>query len=109
MKVYRIQDKYGRGPWKPGFSSKWVEFRPDHENLIPSYEEFGIDVFRYPYAKSGCKTIDQLKRWFTESEYNKLHNYGYRAYEIKTKKLYAESEIQIIFRDSNKFKEIELY
>jgi hypothetical protein len=39
--VYRIQDKKGRGPYRPGFSSQWVEDRDDHDNLFPWYQEFG--------------------------------------------------------------------
>jgi len=39
--VYRVQDKEGRGPWRPGFSQIWVETRLDHMFLPPWYVEFG--------------------------------------------------------------------
>ena len=39
--IYRVQDAQGRGPWKPGFSHRWVEDRPDHYNLPPWFVEFG--------------------------------------------------------------------
>lgn len=29
-KIYRVQDADGRGPFKPGFSRKWVIDRDDH-------------------------------------------------------------------------------
>ena len=80
--IYRIQDKDGRGPWKPGFSHRWVEIRPDHNNLPAWYEEFGPLHNYISYGEhcgSGCKTIDQLRRWFTKSEYRTLLKYGYRA------------------------------
>lgn len=98
--IYRIQDKEGRGPWRPGFSHLWVESRDDHNNLVPWYVEFGnIDNLletKYIYG-CGCKTIDQLKRWFTKTEYEKLKNYGYEAVKIKINKIVVESDIQCVF------------
>jgi len=98
--VYRIQDKEGRGPWKPGFSHKWVEDRKDHNNLLPWYIEFGrIDknLLVGEYSGSGCRTIDQLKRWFTKAEYKKLKKLGYKSVEIKVNRVLAESNIQLFF------------
>ena len=39
--IFRVQDAEGRGPWKPGFSSQWMdEARP--EWLPPIYDELNI-------------------------------------------------------------------
>jgi len=98
--IYRMQDSEGRGPWKPGFSTLWVEDRDDHKNLPPFYEEFG-EVGKYiprgEFCGSGCKTKKQLKRWFTESEYNKLIIFGYRAVSLRITRVVAESDTQLVF------------
>jgi hypothetical protein len=100
MIVYRIQDKHGRGPFKPGFSGKWVLGRPDHDNLFPWTVEFGMvhqNAYKHEHIGCGCKTIEQLKRWFTEPEYFTLINYGYDSVEIKPDRILAKSDIQIVF------------
>lgn len=95
--VYRIQDGEGRGPFKPGFSKRWVRPRPDHENLMSWFEEFGYGVLGdLPdgVCGSACVNLEQLRRWFTEQEYNTLKMYGYRAVEMQVSGIIAESEIQ---------------
>jgi hypothetical protein len=98
--VFRVQDKTGRGPWRPGFSHKWVEPRNDHKHLLPYYVEFNQTLPRYiqPHAGCGCSSIDQLKRWFTKSEYDALKRLGYSAVKIKADEILARSETQVVFR-----------
>lgn len=96
-KVFRVQDAEGRGPWRPGFSQKWVIDRPDHDKLLPWYIEFGrIDqkVLATEYAGSACRTLKQLRRWFTKKEYKKLIGLGYRAVMLDVDRIIAESDIQ---------------
>lgn len=98
--IYRIQDSDGRGPWKPGFSHRWVEDRPDHDNLPPWIIEFWrIDrkLLVGECAGSGCRTIEQLRRWFSKSEYKTLLSYGYRAVRMEVNRILGESEIQLFF------------
>lgn len=98
--VYRVQDKDGRGPWKPGFSTGWVESRIDHDNLLPWYVEFGPiheTASGLEHLGAGCMTIIQLRRWFTESEYNTLKGHGYRAVKIKVDSLLGVSKTQCVF------------
>lgn len=114
--VYRVQDRDGRGPWKPGFSRKWIEPREDHENLPSWYAEFGPIHNRILYGEemgSGCRTLEQLRRWFTRSEYKRLREYGYRAVKMEVGRILAESEIQCVFGRAKPLNEdvtgIELY
>ncbi len=115
--VYRIQDKDGRGPWKPGFSHRWVEDREDHDNLVPWPMEFGPvhkKIFTWESAGSGCQTIEQLRRWFTKSEYETLLSHGYRAVKMEVSRILAASDIQCVFTRSNKplncdFEVVSLY
>jgi len=114
--IFRIQDKDGRGPWKPGFSHKWIETREDHDNLPPWPLEFGrVDrqLFLGEHAGSGCLTLEQLQRWFTPSEYKTLLKYGYRAVKMEVNRLLAHSDIQCVFGRTKPLKEdfivVELY
>jgi len=101
--IYRIQDKDGRGPWKPGMSDRWVEYRDDHQLLHPWYIEFLDLKFEKGYRYGcGCETRKQLQRWITGSEYERLLIFGYRAVMIECE-IVAISEIQCVFRKRDKF------
>ena len=114
--VYRVQDSDGRGPWKPGFSHLWVEDREDHDNLPPWFVEFGrVDkrgIFGMTMG-SACKSLDQLRRWFTASEYATLKRYGYRAVMVDEVRLLAQSPVQCFIQRVKPFNvdvvEVELY
>jgi hypothetical protein len=98
--VYRVQDKDGRGPWKPGLSHCWVEDREDHNNLPPWYVEFGRVDQRGIFGMatgSACMTLDQLRRWFTPSEYATLRQHGYQAVRMRVGRVLAKSPVQCFF------------
>lgn len=100
MIIFRIQDKHGRGPWRPGFSYQWIEDREDHENLVSWLVEFGpihLIVPTWEHMGTGCTTIEQLKRWFTENEYRKLKTFGYEAVKIDIDHIFGTSNIQCVF------------
>lgn len=98
--IYRIQDRHGRGPWKPGFSDKWVEYRPDCENLVPWSLQFGDILSKELRGFNfgcGCGSVQQLKRWFIPKEYETLLKHGYQAVQMEVHKIIAESDIQLVF------------
>lgn len=106
--VYRVQDADGRGPFKPGFSKVWVQERKDHENLQPWFVEFGrVDqkVITGETAGSACKTLEQLRRWFTKKEYKQLQKYGYKAVKMEVNRIIAESDIQCFVGRAKPFSE----
>jgi len=114
--VYRVQDCDGRGPFKPGFSSVWVKERPDHDNLHPWFIEFGrVDkkVLTGEVCGRACLTKEQLRRWFTKSEYKKLKKHGYKAVKMEVNRIIAESDIQCFVGRAKPFNEaittIKLY
>jgi hypothetical protein len=98
--VYRVQDREGRGPWRPGFSRLWVEDRDDHDNLIPWPTQFGFEIIPKSdgHLGCGCKTKEQLQRWFTPTEYTTLHSYGFTAVQMEVDRVLAESDIQLVFQ-----------
>jgi hypothetical protein len=103
IEIFRIQDVDGRGPWKPGFSNKWVISRDDIENLIPWPVQFDAPKILHQIVKSkmhsgcACRSIDQLRRWFTPAEYETLRKYGYEAVRMHADRILAESTIQLVF------------
>lgn len=114
--VYRIQDDEGRGPWKPGFSHLWIEPRADHDNLIPWYREFGdvhLRAIAGMYMGCACTSVDQLRRWFSPVEYDRLISFGYRAVTMKAGRILAQSDIQCFFERSKPLRkqvcEFDLY
>lgn len=115
--IYRVQDASGRGPWRPGFSDQWVEARPDHGNLPPCYIEFGLVSekalpWEYVGCGCGCRTLEQLRRWITASEYHTLLRHGYQAVAVKADRILGESSIQCVFATREPLKictPVELY
>lgn len=100
MRVYRIQDKDGRGPWKPGFSVQWVEDRPDHDNLHPWYVTMGDVRTRSiagMYMGSACTSLEQLCRWFTAREYQTLLALGYQAVSMEAGRILGADANQVVF------------
>lgn len=98
--IYRVQDREGRGPWRPGFSQKWADYTPDKEVLLPSYIEMpgAADKRHHGYHIGiGCISPDQLRRWFTKKEYETLMGYGYRCVTFIGKAFLGESENQCMF------------
>lgn len=100
MTIYRIQDSSGRGPWRPGFSQTWSEPRDDHKNLPPFFFEFPGAISKaltWEHLGSGCRSVAQLRRWFTPSEYAKLLKAGYKAVQIEADRILGESAVQCLF------------
>ena len=101
MIVFRIQDRQGRGPWKPGFSHRWIRLQPNYD-LVPWFEEWpGFDPVKEKVRRevigTGCKTVEQLKRWFDRSEYTTLRILGYHAVKISGVRPLRESDNQVVF------------
>lgn len=114
--VYRLQDSEGRGPFKPGFSKTWVIPRADHENLQPWFIEFGrvdAQVLTGETSGSACRSLEQLRRWFSKREYRKLKKCGYKAVRMSVNRIIAESDIQCFVGRAKPFykdaKKVKLY
>lgn len=99
--VYRVQDREGRGPWRPGFSHRWVEDRPELDGLAPIYLEEGFNdailTRGFTAYGVGCRALDQLRRWFTRSEYEKLCMFGYQAVSMMVDQVFFDSPTQCLF------------
>lgn len=104
MKIYRVQDSEGRGPWRPGFSDKWVEDRTDEEflRLKPIMDDFPnlssqLGNMTGKHAGVGCETLPKLRQWFTRTEYERLLEFGYQCVCLHVDRIAATSDIQCVF------------
>lgn len=99
--IYRIQDKDGRGPYKPGMSAQWVDRDRDESDRPPFYFEFGMDVIKKAiYGQSiGCgfRTIKQLRTWFSDRERATLRSMGYNIVTLEADNILGESKNQLVF------------
>ena len=98
--VYRIQDDQGRGPYRPGFSHRWEDPDAPTASRQPFFFEFpDLDLNRLVPGKSGCafRTMEQLLRWFTPFERQKLASLGYSVVSMEADEILAESEYQLVF------------
>ena len=100
--VYRVQDRDGRGPWKPGFSQVWFTDRTEEEYaaLAPWPLEIMLAIRQASQGKAvgyACESLEQLRRWFTPTEYKTLRGYGYRAVKLEVDAVLARSDMQCVF------------
>jgi hypothetical protein len=98
--VYRVQDAEGRGPYRPGFSKKWLDEDPRALGLLPWFEEFGTRILigtEGMHCGSACRSLEQLERWFSPSEIRKLRRFGYSPVSMIADRILAESDIQLVF------------
>lgn len=109
MKIFRIQDQYGRGPFKPGFTKNWLIYSKKKDELLPWYHGKNIEEIKSILPENnlfgtGCRSINCLRKWFTKKEYKKLVGYGYSSVyiEISDDEILVEDKNQILFkRDVN--------
>jgi len=103
--VYRMQDKDGRGPWKPGFSESWTEDRDQAEYaaLRPMFQEFPglLGCFRTgKHYGCGCTSLEQLRRWIRPNEYARLRRFGYQCVAVEVERVLQVSDVQCVFERS---------
>lgn len=100
--ILRVQDRAGRGPYRPGLSRLWV----DHDGPVnpPWWVELGIPMADAhsrligPYAFGcGFRTINQLQSWFSEAERKRLNRLGFAVAAIKPAKIFFETPTQVVF------------
>ena len=101
MKIYRIQDKRGRGPFEPGMADKWLN-RARAESERPNcFEDFGDGIIFQMRAGfvSGCgfPSLEKLRFWFDTGERARLKALGYFIVQLDAEVIVAESKTQLLF------------
>jgi hypothetical protein len=106
--VYRVQCKEGRGPFKPGFSHRWVDPDVNIQNKPTIMEDFGWDFMSKctPGAQAGCafQNLSDLRRWFSGDELIKLYDLGYRVCEITVDRIVMKSSTQMLVESKKGFR-----
>lgn len=99
-RVFRIQDADGRGPYKPGFSHVWCDDfgappPPTWMHEFPSVlRRMNDETAHYGTA---CRSIEQLRKWFTPTELCRLQLLGYHLVVMEVDRVLAESKNQLVF------------
>lgn len=110
MKVFRIQDADGRGPFRPGFSPRWIEkdssIQPPDEtvfDLLQVSELLTLDSLLH--HGTGCTSLLQLKTWFTPAEVKRLRHFGYFPVQLEVDHIVAAGKHQVLFSCISPLKE----
>lgn len=104
--VYRVQDNEGRGPWRPGFSTMWLDEDIGDRAALPStIEDFGKETIERltstgEHYGTACRSIDALRAWFTPTEIKRLDGFGFRLVEFRDARILIESEHQALIARS---------
>ena len=116
--MYRLQDGAGRGPFKPGFTEKWLSDKDDLDELKPftPREIFNAKMkssVEFPVIGCCCSSADDLKKWFTKEEYFKLRLLGYKSVMVSQCEFLAAKDYQVLIGRTWPFtkgiKQFELY
>ena len=109
MKLVRIQDKFGRGPWRPGFSRQWLsedgpplppaiqETVPNFPALVARAHEKGLHI------GCACREAD-MGKWVQPSEMRRLVDHGFRLVNATQCKILAEDENQVLIASRKPFR-----
>lgn len=107
-RVYRIQDKDGRGPYKPGFSKKWCDAEGDPPPPTWMDEFPGLLAFMRQFNSNygtAVRSVADLSNWFTPTEMQRLERFGYRIVAMDVDRILAESPNQLVFARTKPLKE----
>jgi hypothetical protein len=101
VRVYRVQDARGRGPWVPGFSHEWLEADAPAGRMTETLMDLlPIDQLRalspeYHYG-CACRSLPALLAWFTPAECHRLARLGYHPVSLTIDAVVAESASQLL-------------
>lgn len=97
-----MQDRDGRGPYRPGLSERWSDNRAD--DLPPFYDELGVPIHKVRdlftdgwHAGCGCSSKEQLRQWFSRAERRRLKLLGFREVEFRPDRIVAVTPTQVVF------------
>jgi hypothetical protein len=98
--VYRIQDAQGRGPFKPGFSNKWLDQNRSYYPDAPISELIRIKRSADPelHLAFACLSVDDVKKWVSESEMAILKKHGYNVVSMEADKIWPLTDQAIVGR-----------
>jgi len=98
---YRVQDRDGRGPWRPGFSAQWIEADAPAGRLVETvFDLLPLAELRALarewHLGSACRTRAALLAWFTPAEIARLAVLGFHPVTLRADVVLAESATQAL-------------
>ena len=100
--LIRVQDRFGRGPYRPGLTARWSD--DDGPIAFPWWTELGLDFAEANSCISdeyhnGCgfRTRDQFEAWFTDREMRALERLGFVLAAVTADVVHFETPTQVVF------------
>ena len=102
--LYRVQDNDGRGPWRPGYSHKWVSDDRNAPNLLPPiFEE--LPSFKQVVTLAhtmgfhvgvAVRGWQKFAAWFLPDELERLRRDGFNVVQCDNCRVFAETDNQVL-------------
>ena len=102
MRLLRVQDQHGRGPYRPGFSSRWVDaFRTSQHPPIYEERPDWLDVCRRAQSRgahAGCAVdgMESLLSWFSPMELVRLYDFGFQIVDCSSCEVLIRTQTQVV-------------
>lgn len=100
--VYRMENKYGRGPYtpNPGFSWEDTVHTSENGHPAPQNDSFSkkviLELYNLHRLKCGFATMEQALNWFSPSEIQRLRSKGFNLKKVLASRVY-EGTFQVLF------------
>jgi len=104
MKVWRVENAFGAGPYGfPSGPAVWAENPDDHENMrthpTPSYDNM-VDWEIHPDRDAylfGFASLEDLRNWFSDTDLDRLYDLGFSIVQRETSDvLYGGHQVAFI-------------
>lgn len=101
--LLRFQDRWGRGPFKPGMTRLWSDVKG--HGPLAAFERFPdlpsiLGRACYSGLHFGCAAVggwSGLDFYFTESEQERLHALGYRVHRAPNSAVIIADDVEAVF------------
>lgn len=99
--IYRVQDKEGRGPFRPGFTKHWIDAESEQHWQQDVISAFGLawrdEIPRGWSCGCACLTLEGVGKWFLPVERKRLAEFGYSLVRMDADRMIRSNADQVIF------------
>lgn len=110
--LLRVQDREGRGPYRPGLSERWVDAWRTSQ-LPPIYEEVPSFVALVNNAHReglhiGCavRGLEAMLAWFSPMELMRLHDMGFGIVDASACEVLMETKHQLVIGSKSPLRDL---
>lgn len=106
--AYRVQAHDGRGPWRPGWSQRWIDEDAPADRLTETIMDLVPieQLLTLPSTMAwgcACRTLEALMAWFTRLERERLRAAGFYPVKLNVDVVLKESQWQMLIGRSRPF------